>query len=101
VGFFFVPPVYPTRVRTTPLRLPNRESAPQNHPTAKVAVSVFAGAAASMGGIAVFGNERVMAVSFPISLFGPVPSHAGTIRPKPRQAIAIPAGKILLKIVMR
>jgi hypothetical protein len=35
----------------TPLRLPNRESAPQNQPKAKVAVSILAGVDASMGGI--------------------------------------------------
>jgi hypothetical protein len=46
-----LPPVYPTRVRMTPLRLPNRESGPQNQPKAKVAVSILAGADASMGGI--------------------------------------------------
>jgi hypothetical protein len=31
--------------------IPNRASTPQNHPIAKVAVSVFAGAEASMGGM--------------------------------------------------
>jgi hypothetical protein len=35
--------------------LPNRASGPQNQPKAKVAVSVFVGAAASMGGMAVMG----------------------------------------------
>lgn len=49
-----VPPVYPTRVRTTPGMLPNRESTPQNQPRAKVAVSNSAGCAASMGGIVAF-----------------------------------------------
>jgi hypothetical protein len=39
-------------VRTTPSILPNRESGPQNQPKAKVAVSVWAGAAASIGGMA-------------------------------------------------
>lgn len=38
-----VPPVYPTRVRTTPLVTPNRASAPQNHPSANVAVPVLVG----------------------------------------------------------
>jgi hypothetical protein len=47
----FDPPAYPTRVRTTPGRLPNRESGPQNHPMAKVAVFVSVGAFASMGGM--------------------------------------------------
>jgi len=51
VGLSDVPPVYPTRVLTTPGRLPNRESGPQNHPRANVALSVSAGAEASMGGI--------------------------------------------------
>jgi hypothetical protein len=50
VGFLVLPPAYPTRVRMTPLRLPNRESGPQNQPKAKVAVSVLAGADVSMGG---------------------------------------------------
>ena len=45
-----VPPAYPTWVRITPGRLPNRESGPQNQPSAKVAVSVFSGAARSMSG---------------------------------------------------
>lgn len=39
MGFLEVPPVYPTRVRLTPVRLPNWESGPQNQPRAKVAVS--------------------------------------------------------------
>ncbi len=38
-GFTVDPPVYPTRVRRTPGRLPNRESGPRNQPKAKVAVS--------------------------------------------------------------
>jgi hypothetical protein len=38
-------------VRSTPGRLPNWESGPQNHPKAKVAVSKVKGAAASMGGM--------------------------------------------------
>ena len=49
----FLPPVYPTRVRTTPGRLPNWASGPQNQPRAKVAVSVSAGTAASIGGISI------------------------------------------------
>jgi len=52
VGFSVDPPVYPTRVRRTPARLPNRESGPQNQPKAKVAVSVTPGRDASIGGIA-------------------------------------------------
>jgi hypothetical protein len=51
VGFSVDPPVYPTRVRRTPGRLPNRESGPQNQPKAKVAVSVTPGRDASIGGI--------------------------------------------------
>jgi hypothetical protein len=51
VGLGVVPPAYPTRVRTTPGRLPNRESGPQNQPRAKVAVSSSSGTPASMGGI--------------------------------------------------
>ena len=39
VGFSADPPVYPTRVRRTPGRLPNRESGPQNQPRAKFAAS--------------------------------------------------------------
>ena len=56
MGFSFTPPAYPTRVRTTPSRLPNRESVPQNQPRAKVAVSVLIGAEASMGGIVALGT---------------------------------------------
>jgi TolB-like protein len=37
-------------VRTTPGRLPNRESGPQNHPRAKVAVLVSFGALRSIDG---------------------------------------------------
>jgi len=54
VGFSDVPPAYPTRVRTTPSRLPNWESEPQNQPRANVAVSVCVGAAASIGGMVPF-----------------------------------------------
>jgi hypothetical protein len=80
------------------LRLPNRESGPQNQPTAKVATSVFAGAAASMGGLVAFGIERVIAVSIPLLLLDAVPSQAWSITPNPRPVIAIPAGKIQLNI---
>ena len=52
MGVLVVPPVYPTRVRITPLMLPNWASGPQNQPSANVAVSVWVGAAASRGGIA-------------------------------------------------
>ena len=52
MGFIFVPPAYPTRIRMTPLILPNRESEPQNHPRAKVAVSVLSDADTSNGGFA-------------------------------------------------
>ncbi len=45
-----MPPVYPTRVRTTPSMIPNRDSDPQNQPMAKVAVSVTDGAARSTAG---------------------------------------------------
>jgi hypothetical protein len=61
-GFTVDPPVYPTRVRRTPGRLPNRESGPQNQPKAKVAVSVAPGRDASIGGIAAVRG----AVPFPI-----------------------------------
>ena len=37
VGDSEVPPAYPTDVPSTPLRLPYRESGPQNHPSANVA----------------------------------------------------------------
>ena len=52
MGVSVDPPAYPTRVRRTPARLPNRESGPQNQPKAKVAVSVTPGGGASIGGIA-------------------------------------------------
>ena len=52
MGLSVDPPAYPTRVRRTPGRLPNRESGPQNQPKAKVAVSVAFGRDASIGGIA-------------------------------------------------
>lgn len=64
VGFSVDPPVYPTRVRRTPGRLPNRESGPQNQPKAKVAVSVTPGRFASIGGIAVVRGD----VPFPVLL---------------------------------
>lgn len=48
-----VPPEYPTSVETTPSRLPNRASGPQNQPMAKVAVSRFACSVLSMGGIVI------------------------------------------------
>lgn len=54
-----MPPVYPTRVRTTPAILPKRESGPQNQPRAKVAISVVAGAAASIGGFVVRSEDTV------------------------------------------
>jgi hypothetical protein len=40
---------------------PNWASEPQNHPKAKVAVSILAGAARSMGGLATFGTEPFLA----------------------------------------
>lgn len=43
-------------MRTTPGRLPNRESGPQNQPIANVAVFVSVGALASMGGISGWGG---------------------------------------------
>jgi len=70
VGFSVDPPVYPTRVRRTPARLPNRESGPQNQPKAKVAVSVTPGRDASIGGIAAARG----AAPFPILLVIAVPS---------------------------
>jgi len=39
--------------------LPNRESGPQNQPSANVAVSVWVGAEASMGDIVALGTELV------------------------------------------
>lgn len=38
-------------MRTTPSILPNRESGPQNQPSAKVAFSILVGIVASIGGI--------------------------------------------------
>ena len=70
VGFSVEPPVYPTRVRRTPGRLPNRESGPQNQPKAKVAVSVTPGRDRSIGGIAADRD----AVPFPIVPVIAVPS---------------------------
>src|SRR3990172_5198776 len=70
VGFSVEPPVYPTRVRRTPGRLPNRESGPQNQPKAKVAVSVPPGRDRSIGGIAADRD----AVPFPILRVIAVPS---------------------------
>lgn len=52
------------------MRLPNRESGPQNQPRAKVAVSVTAGRDASIGGIAA---DRC-AVPSPVFLVIAVPS---------------------------
>ena len=58
-----MPPAYPTRVRTTPVRLPNRESGPQNQPRAKVAVSVLVGAERSIGGIATLASMPLWVMS--------------------------------------
>jgi len=62
-----VPPAYPTRVRTTPLILPNRESGPQNQPNAKVAVCTVIGAKTSMGGFVKYctGIDSVIPISGP------------------------------------
>jgi len=68
VGFVDVPPVYPARVRTTPARLPNWESGPQNHPNAKVAVSISAGMLLSIGGMLFFDAADCCAIVFPPSL---------------------------------
>jgi hypothetical protein len=59
--------------------LPNRESGPQNQPSANVAVSVLVGAAASMGGIAVRGTALLVSVSI-FLLVKPkkIPSPANT-----------------------
>lgn len=70
MGFSVDPPVYPTRVRRTPGRLPNRESGPQNQPKAKVAVAFTPGRDASTGGI----DPVRGAVPFPILLVIVVPS---------------------------
>jgi len=72
VGFSVDPPAYPTRVRRTPGRLPNRESGPQNQPKAKVAVSVTPGREASIGGTAALRG----AVPFPVLPVIAVPSNS-------------------------
>ena len=72
VGLFDVPPAYPTRVRTTPGILPNRESGPQNQPSANVAVSVFTGALKSISGISVF----MLACDFAVAIVLPPFSNA-------------------------
>jgi hypothetical protein len=72
VGFFRVPPEYPTLVRTTPLVLPNKASGSQKQPIANVAVSVSAGADASIGGIKllpVFINPIIIFTPYEESLF--------------------------------
>ena len=67
MGFFSVPPAYPTRVRITPRKLPNRESGPQNQPSANVAVLVgveisICGVAASV--TALFSVSSIVFLSF-------------------------------------
>ncbi|HSA78477.1 MAG TPA: hypothetical protein VLG72_06430 [Nitrospirota bacterium] len=57
MGFCFFPPAYPTRVLTTPARLPNRESGPQNQPIAKVAVAICFGELVSIRGFEELGEE--------------------------------------------
>ena len=55
----------------TPSKLPNRESGPQNQPSAKVAVLVLAGDAASMGGtlVLLFGFDVVDSILFSFLIF--------------------------------
>jgi hypothetical protein len=60
----------------TPGILPNRESGPQNQPKAKVAVSVLAGAAASIGGLMALGIELVFAIASVFSFPDIKLSHA-------------------------
>ncbi len=61
MGYFFVPPVYPTRVLTTPGMIPNWESGPQNQPSAIVAVSICGGALVSIGGRGFFMTDFIIA----------------------------------------
>ena len=63
MGFFSVPPAYPTRVRQTPGNAPNWASGPQNQPSANVAVSSPAGASASSAGPPVFSAAMAMGAS--------------------------------------
>jgi len=52
--------------------LPNRESGPQNQPSANVALSVLVGSEASMGDIAALGAKPVFAtVIFSLSFVEP------------------------------
>jgi hypothetical protein len=50
-------------VRITPFRIPNWESGPQNHPKAKVAVSVLAGTRRSIGGFPALRDASFSAIS--------------------------------------
>jgi hypothetical protein len=73
----------------TPSRLPNRESAPQNQPKENVAVSVCAGAEASIGGTVPF-----KAITSPLSVSHGM--HAATMT----KAKGTPANIRYLKIVL-
>src|SRR4030042_367045 len=76
--------------------LPNRESGPQNQPSAKVAVSILAGAEASIGGI---GTEFALLMAIvPLSFAPLMLSHASrNIKPPQKRTIAAPREKHLLK----
>ena len=83
-----------------PSKLPNRESGPQNHPRANVAVSILAGKAASMGGIVVLGLELVFKFSMIVSSSG-IEGGSGPALPKlqawihkPRVRIDMPSSFI-------
>ena len=84
----------------TPGILPNRESGPQNQPSAKVAVSVFKGGEASIGGIPILGIEFVLVIariSLPFVVF--LLLHASRKIPNPITIDTAPVTKIhLLKL---
>jgi len=78
----------------TPGILPNRESGPQNQPSANVAASVFDGAEASMDGIPMLGIEFVFVMAMiSLSFVAFILSHAGRKRPNPKKIEIIPARK--------
>ncbi len=78
----------------TPWILPNRESGPQNQPSANVAVSVFNGAEASMGGIPMLGIEFVFVMAMiSLSFVVFILSHAWRKRPNPKKIDIIPLRK--------
>src|SRR3972149_4094370 len=98
VGFRVLPPAYPTRVRTTPGRLPNRESGPQNQPRVNVAISVTVGAAASIGGAAAPDDARAdgpLLFSPPRSPTRTIPARMATATPPTPISPANPMGHSL------